>query len=181
MTPRAIAMMLSLVFAAATLAVGACSAPSDARIGIIAPDRAQFDPVGKFMDHRCGSLDCHGMRQRNFQVFGCEGLRLENDAGTAVPGCKNSGGKDTTEAEFSATYRSLVSLEPSVMTEVVQGGGKHPELLTFIRKARGADLHKGGQVVVPGDAQDTCMTTWLAGSTDTGACAQAAQTDAGFP
>jgi hypothetical protein len=162
------------------VAAGACSTPpSDARIGVDAPDRTQFDPVGSLLDHRCGSLDCHGNPQRNLIIFGCEGLRLEPadasvEAGTYLfPGCRNSGGKNTTEPEFDATYRSLVGLEPTVMSTVVAGGGAHPELLTFIRKARGWDAHKGGMIWSPGDQSDDCVTSWLAGMTNTMDCTMA--------
>src|SRR6185503_1813390 len=116
------------------------SVPEDARIGVAAPDRAQFDPVAPLLVHRCGSLDCHGTTLRNFRVYGCEGMRL---AAADVPRCRASGGTDTTKEEIDATYRSLVALEPAVMSSVVQGRGAHPELLTFVRKARGTENHKG--------------------------------------
>jgi hypothetical protein len=152
----------------AAVAETACSsAPADDRIGVTPPDRTQFDAVGKFLVRRCGELDCHGARTRNLQIFGCEGLRLDEGD---TPRCRASGGKDTTSAELDATYRSLVGLEPAVMSSVVQGSGAHPELLTFVRKARGAESHKGGVLIVPGDSQDTCITSWLAGTTDTAAC-----------
>lgn len=148
-------------------AAGACLASPDARIGIQGPDRAQFDSVERLLEHRCGSLDCHGQTGRNLRVWGCEGMRLDaND----TPQCRRTGGKDTTAAEIDATYRSLVGLEPAVMTAVVQGKGAHPEWLTFVRKARGDESHKGGALWVPGDAQDRCVTSWLAGATDTSAC-----------
>jgi hypothetical protein len=158
------------VFAlAAALAMACGSPPDEARVGIIAPDRGQFPPVSMLLDHRCGSLDCHGARTRNFQIYGCEGLRL----GDAAPGCRNASSIDTTSEEHDATYRSLVTLEPAVMTEVVQGKGAHPELLTFVRKARGTEAHKGGTLITPGDDQDVCVTSWLAGAVDKGACARA--------
>ena len=78
-----------------------------------------------------------------------------------------------TPDEHTATYRSLVGLEPEVMSQVVAGHGAHPELLTFVRKARGTETHKGGQLITPGDVQDTCIVSWLAGATDTTACVQA--------
>jgi hypothetical protein len=156
---------------ASVLFAAACStAPSDSRIGVNAPDRAQFDPVGRFLDHRCGSLDCHGDRHRNLVMFGCEGLRLDP---ANTPGCRATGGKDTTSDEMDATYRSLVGLEPAVMSAVESGHGQHPELLTFVRKARGDESHKGGSLITPGDAQDKCITSWLAGQTDNGACTNA--------
>ncbi len=152
----------------AALSGASCSAPdASARIGVAAPDRAQFDPVGKLLVRRCGSIDCHGSSTRNFQVLGCEGLRLDP---ADTPRCRANGGKDTTPAELDATYRSFVGLEPVVMSSVVQGGGAHPELLTAVRKARGTEAHKGGALIVPGDDQDTCITSWLANKTDAAAC-----------
>jgi hypothetical protein len=165
-TLRPIAGLLAL---GAALAAACGGPPEDARVGIVAPDRAQFPPVSLLLDHRCGSLDCHGQRSRNLQIFGCEGLRL----GDASPGCRVSSGTDTTADEHDATYRSLVALEPVVMTTVVQGGGANPELLTFVRKARGTEHHKGGTLITPGDDQDQCITTWLANRTDVDACARA--------
>ena len=158
------------LFAAAIALAMACGAPpDDARIGVNAPDRTQFPPVSLLLDHRCGSLDCHGARTRNLQIYGCEGIRL----GDASPGCRNASGTDTTAEEHDATYRSLLTLEPAVMSAVVQGHGAHPELLTFVRKARGTESHKGGTLITPGDDQDVCITSWLAGATNVDACARA--------
>jgi hypothetical protein len=156
---------------AGAAAVSCSIAPSDSRIGIAAPDESQFPPVSDFLDHRCGTLDCHGQVGRNFRIWGCEGMRLDpND----VPYCnRNQGGKSTTPAEYNATYRSLVGLEPTVMSQVIAGGGQDPELLTFVRKARGLESHKGGTLITPGDDQDNCITSWLAGKTDTTACTNA--------
>jgi hypothetical protein len=153
----------------AALAMACGSPPDDARVTIVAPDRTQFPPVSMLLDHRCGSLDCHGAHTRNLEIYGCEGLRL----GDASPGCRNSAGTDTTTDEHDATYRSLVALEPAVMSAVVQGHGANPELLTFVRKARGTEAHKGGTLITPGDDQDNCITSWLAGTTDKAACARA--------
>ncbi len=170
--PARLAIAVSVAtFALAGVVIGACSSPpADARIGVVAPDRAQFAPVAGYLDHRCGSLDCHGSARRNLVIFGCEGLRL-GDA--AVPGCRRMGGTDSTEEEIDATFRSVVGLEPAVMTAVVNGKGEHPELLTLVRKARGQESHKGGALVVPGDAQDVCVASWLSGATDADACAAA--------
>jgi hypothetical protein len=165
------ALVLGLAPAGAVIA---CSTvPADARIGIDAPNGSEeeFGIVGDFLDHRCGSLDCHGQVGRNLRMWGCEGMRLDPHA---IPGCTvPQGGSPTTPAEHQATYRSLVALEPEVMSTVVQDHGAHPELLTFVRKARGEELHKGGQLITPGDPQDVCITSWLAGQTDQTACANA--------
>ena len=173
--PARLALAVSVAtFALVSVVIGACSSPpADARIGVVVPDRAQFAPVAGYLDHRCGSLDCHGSARRNLVVFGCEGLRL-GDAD--VPGCRRMGGTDSTEEELDATFRSVVGLEPAVMTAVVNGKGEHPELLTLVRKARGQESHKGGALVVPGDAQDVCVASWLAGATDADACAAALTT-----
>jgi hypothetical protein len=166
-----LAFLAALATACAT---AACStAPADGRVTIDAPfaTEASFGPVANFLDHRCGSLDCHGNPARNLVVWGCEGLRLEPyDA----PICgRAQGGKPTTSDEHQATYRSLVGLEPTVMSAVVADHGQDPDLLTFVRKARGEEAHKGGALVTPGDDQDVCITSWLAGATDTIACANA--------
>lgn len=168
------AAALVLGLSSITAVIVACSGPSlDSRIGIYAPPRDQFAPVAAMMDHRCGSLDCHGQSTRNLVIWGCEGLRLDpNDSGL-VPKCRRAGGTDTTPAELDATYESLVGLEPALMSTIVAGRGAHPELLTFVRKARGDEAHKGGQLWLPGDSADNCVVTWLAGATDNQSCADA--------
>jgi hypothetical protein len=176
--------MRAYVVAAAAIAalasVIACQfASSDLRAGIAAPDLGQFESAGvaDYMDHRCGSLDCHGQATRNLVMWGCNGLRLDPDETGIIPGCRASGGKNTTTQEYEASYRSLVGLEPAVMSAVVQNGGQHPELLTFIRKARGWDAHKGGALIdlttQVGVDQDNCLTSWLAGNADATACGNA--------
>ncbi len=158
--------------------LAACSIPpSNATVAIDAPSEAptEWQPVADYLDHRCGGLDCHGDVQRNLIIYGCDGLRLDpND----VPGCQTGpNAPATTAAEYAATYRSLVGLEPVPMSEVVASGGQDPELLTFVRKATGEEAHKGGTLIAlgtdAGAVQDECITSWLAGATNTSACAQA--------
>jgi hypothetical protein len=148
----AVALALGLMV---PVAIVSCSAvPSDARIGIDAPNGSEeeFGIVGDYLDHRCGSLDCHGQPGRNLRIWGCEGMRLDPHD---VPLCSvPQGGSQTTSAEHQATYRSLVGLEPAVMSTVVEA-------------------HKGGVLIAPGDDQDVCVTSWLAGATDVIACANA--------
>jgi hypothetical protein len=151
----------------------ACSSVQQQRVGIDAPDSSEagFGPVGDYLDHRCGTLDCHGQMSRNLRIWGCNGMRLDM---FDISSCDRSvGGSPTTPAEHQASYRSLVGLEPAAMSAVVAGGGAQPNLLTFVRKARGLEAHKGGQLIVPGDDQDRCIVSWLAGATDTGACGTA--------
>ena len=181
-------LLFSILGPSAVALFLACSfPPSDARIGIDAPsfqqytaDAPQLTSVGDFLDHRCGSLDCHGNPQRNLQFWGCDGQRLPVEGGIAAqnhPGCLISGGMNTTAEEYYASYRSLVALEPAVMSEVVKAGAKgNPDLLTFVRKARGEESHTGGMLVTPGDDGDICMTAWLIGPSNTAACASAIAT-----
>jgi hypothetical protein len=178
MMRRTLLLVAAIVGARAT--ASCATTPANQRITIDAPfsSEASFGPVANFLDHRCGSLDCHGNTARNLVIWGCEGLRLEPyDA----PICgRAQGGRATTPDEHQATYRSLVGLEPTVMSEVVASHGQDPDLLTFVRKARGEEAHKGGALIMPGDDQDVCITSWLAGATDTIACASAVSEPA-FP
>jgi hypothetical protein len=140
----------------------ACSTPADARVVVTPPDRASFPAVAELLVHRCGSLDCHGTRARNMPLFGREGLRW---ATTDLPYVTA-----TTPDEVDQDYQSVVALEPEVMSSVVIDHGAHPERLTLVRKARGTESHKGGALVTPGDEQDACITSWLAGNADGASC-----------
>jgi hypothetical protein len=158
----------------AVLVLTACSEEaSDTRFGITAPNASEeaWGPVSDFLNHRCGSLDCHGSPERNLQIWGCQGMRLS--PGDASICSRAKGGRRTTPEEHAATYRSLVALEPATMSAVVENQGASPELLTFVRKARGSEAHKGGALIVPGDAQDVCITSWLSGQTNLKACSDA--------
>ena len=169
-----VAILASLVPVALVGWVVACSPPSNGRIGVDAPDESIFPPVADLLAYRCGSLDCHGSPQRNFVIWSCYGLRLDQDA---APGCRNTGGTNTTPGEYDATFRSLVGLEPAVMTEVVESHGANPDLLTFVRKARGEEEHKGGTVWAAGTPDDQCVAQWLADMTTTKATCVGALTN----
>ncbi len=125
------------------------------------PSRADFPPVADAMQLSCGTLDCHGQVGRNMRLYGRYGLRLDPTYDPLT--------EDTSDAEYDATYASIVGLEPEAMSSVVrhQAG---PDALTMIRKARGIEEHKGGQLVTVGDPLDTCMVGWLVGEVDAGAC-----------
>ena len=127
-----IARVLTVFALAGTLVAACAGVPDNARIGVTTPDRAQFDKVGSYLDHRCGSADCHGTRQRNLVIYGCEGLRLDPKD---TPACRSTGGKDTTTAELDETYRAVVGLEPTVMSAVIAGKGS---------KSRAPDLDPQG-------------------------------------
>jgi hypothetical protein len=151
----------------AFLATLACSAPpTDARFVAKPPDATSFALVAPALVHSCGTLDCHGKVARSFRIYGATGLRLN-------PNDRPSATSTTTPDEIAQTYASLVGLEPEILSSVVAAGGANPERLTFVRKARGSEGHKGGSVVKIGDDEDVCITSWLSGHADNGACSRA--------
>ena len=156
-----------------TLPPACAAAPDDgARVAIAAGEQTTFQtsfpPVAAFLEHRCGTLDCHGQIGRNLRLYGYDGLRL---GAADVPG-----GEPTTSDEIDADFRSVTGLEPELLNAVVADGGAHPERLTLVRKERGTEHHKGGALVMAGDAQDRCLLGWLAGAVDDTACADALKT-----
>jgi hypothetical protein len=165
------ALLLAVTSAVMLVWPVSCSPPANARIGVDAPSEALWPPVENLLAYRCGSIDCHGSPQRNFVIWSCYGLRLDEDA---APGCRNMGGTNTTPEEYDDTFRSLVGLEPAVMTQVVQSGGADMDLLTFVQKARGEQSHKGGKLWDAGAPEDLCVSQWLAGESSTTATCQGA-------
>jgi hypothetical protein len=141
----------------------ACAPSPDARTTATVPDRASFPVVADLLVHRCGTLDCHGQTSRNLRLYGNLGLRL-------APGDRPVSKGATSVAEYDEDFASVVGLEPETMTTVVTEAGARPDRLTLIRKARGTDQHKGGALWSAGDAQDRCVTSWLAGATDASDC-----------
>jgi hypothetical protein len=162
---RLVVAGVALLVVATVMGAGGCSAPdSSARVDPVGPDAAQFAYVAPVLERRCGSIDCHGSKFRNMRVYGYGGLRLGAATSPDVP-------NHLTPEEVTATYESVIGLEPEIMRDVVKSGGVGPERLTFVRKGRGDEEHKGHRRVTPGDSSDRCITTWLAGSVDTAACA----------
>lgn len=131
------------------------------------PTRTQFPVVAAAMQHRCATLDCHGQVGRNLRLYGFGGLRLstpESPIGdpTVDP---------TTVSELDASYQSTIGLEPESLWRVLtQGAG--PDQLSMVRKARGSEKHKGGQLARAGDALDRCLVLWLTGRADPSPCEQ---------
>jgi hypothetical protein len=152
---------------AALSIVVACTLPSSTNTNPeIVPDRATFPPVADLLEKRCGTLDCHGSAYRNMRVYGSLGLRLAPNDRPLAKG-------QTTAQEYDADFDSIVALEPELTSAVVTAGGASPERLTFVRKARGTEHHKGGSLMQAGDPEDTCITSWLAGRTDVADCTSA--------
>lgn len=128
------------------------------------PEEADFAAVSAALGVRCGSLDCHGMAERNLRLYGEFGLRLgEND----VPG-----GEETTPDEHHENYLALITLEPEAMAKVARGAPVTG--LTLVRKARGAEAHKGGAPFPSGTVGDRCLVSWLEGQVDQASCSEAA-------
>lgn len=140
---------------------------------LLAPEMAAFPPVLGALERRCATLDCHGDAGRNLRLYTGSGLRLDPKD---VPGMGS-----TTAAEAEASYWSVVGLEPEELSLVVEQDGAHPERLTLVRKARGAEYHKPGAILELGDDADTCLTSWLADKLDEAACAKAAELSAPSP
>jgi hypothetical protein len=149
------------------ICVIACSGPSGNEVFVSDPPPfTTFPEVNDALELHCGTLDCHGSSARNFRIYGIDGLRL---ARTDVPG-----GNATSADEYEATYQSIISLQPEVLSEIVSQHGAHPERFIVITKGRGTEHHKGGTRMTAGDALDVCLTSWLAGATNSDACATAA-------
>lgn len=167
MSRRWIGSVVSFSAFAAALEFACSAPPADARFVATLPDQTTFPAVATMLIQACGSLDCHGTLGRNLRLYGNTGLRYSNsDVPTALT--------PTTDAEIEQDYGSIVGLEPETLSAVVASGGTDPQRLTFYRKPRGLESHKGGTVIDAGDARDICLTTWLAGSADMSECAYAA-------
>ena len=145
----------------AAAAASGCGRPPNAEDTVVrAPETAAFPSVADALQPSCGTLDCHGRRERNRRLYGGRGLRLDPNA--------NPADDSTTEQEYGASYRSIVGLEPELMDEVVRG--RDPDALSLIRKARGAERHKGGTQMLRDDPLDRCLVSWLESHTEVDAC-----------
>jgi hypothetical protein len=166
-----------VVFAAIVIA---CASPPqrDERVTTIAPNDNGFKDVSVFLVHQCGSLDCHGSRFRSMRVYGSVGLRLAGN----TPGDTSSSGREqlsqATPDEIRQSYLSVVGLEPEILSDVTRERGANPERLTLIRKARGAENHKGYNLAPPGSRGDTCLLSFLRGAVDSQTCQDAAELEA---
>jgi hypothetical protein len=178
---RFAALAVALAAAAAgTFAASCATVPDENRFtAVLAGDNSLAEFAGSdtqvgvrvFIEKRCGTLDCHGQVGRPFIVFHQRGLRLLTDAGGQVSG----GSLPTTQAEILATYDSIVSLEPEVLSQVAQDPQNNPvERLLMVKKPLGIERHKGGTVLAPGDPGDICLRSWFFGQADKAACEAAA-------
>lgn len=170
--------LLRRALATCLLLAGASCAPVDAEavVSIQCPtdDPVAMEPVSKVLERRCGTLDCHGSTFRPLRIFGQGGLRRPespesfsqiSDAGKYED--YNSGLTiPTTDAEIRDNARSVCGLEPEKTAQVIDG--EDPGILTFMRKPRLTEKHKGGRLWNQGDPGDLCMVKWLQGVPDGG-------------
>jgi hypothetical protein len=129
------------------------------------PARAQFRVVSDAMQKRCATLDCHGQAGRNLRLYGLGGLRLSTTAAPIVDPLADP----TTEAELDSSYASTVGLEPEALWRVIALGAD-PLELSLVRKLRGVEKHKGGQLARAGDPLDRCLVLWLTDQPDSAPC-----------
>jgi hypothetical protein len=130
-----------------------------ARCRLVSDGGAHADPGMRHprLPRHCGAQPSHLWQH---------GLALQTtDVPTAL--------KPTTDDEITQDYLSVVGLEPETLSAVVASGGADPERLTLMGKALGIQSHKGGVVILPGDARDMCVTSWLAGADPSTACTAA--------
>lgn len=164
LVPRGGVAAFSAVLALAVFAAPACGPDSVVETSTM-PEEADFAAVSESLGVRCGSLDCHGMAERNLRIYGQYGLRWSD---ADLPG-----GNDTTADEHHENYLTLITLEPEAMAGVAQGAPV--TTLTLVRKARGAEVHKGGAPFPKGSAGDRCLVSWLEGQVDQASCREASQ------
>lgn len=155
---------LSRVLVAAALGFVACSSPdANERVDpAVAPSGADFYPVSLVVVDRCGSIDCHGSKYRNMRLYGYGSSRLDPSHRPSTP--------ETTQAEADSNYAAIAALEPDIFRQVVSEGGARSERLTFVRKGRGREDHKGNTLILPGDAADLCIQSWLQSKVDGARC-----------
>jgi len=135
------------------------------------PAREQFPVVGAAMQRRCATLDCHGQATRNLRLYGYGGLRLSSPETPIVDPVADP----TTVQELDASYESTIGLEPEALWRVVAQGAD-PNQLSLLRKPRGIEKHKGGELMRTGDALDRCLVLWLTHMADPAPCEQVRDT-----
>jgi hypothetical protein len=158
MTPRARAPSLVVLGLVSSGCGGGDLDTAEFRV----PPADEFAFVAPTMVRHCGSLDCHGVAERNLRLYGQYGLRLDPQA--------TSHETPTTSAEVDVDYRAVISVEPEILADVFASGGERPERLTLIRKARGAEKHVGKARFPEGSPGDRCLVSFLAGAVDGAAC-----------
>ena len=164
----AAAAALGLGLVAMTASTTSCASTPDAEriTEVIQPDYDAYKLyVDRYLNRRCGTLDCHGQPGRAYRIYGREGFRLY----TVADGGLISGVQPTTEQETRANFQAIVGLEPEEMsrTMALANDPERQELeglkrLIFIRKPLRLERHKGGPAMAEDDPGYRCVKSWLA-------------------
>lgn len=161
MTSKAASRVVAALALVAFGAVSCVSIPDTSRTtDVVTPDYKTFagdaknSGVHAFLEHRCGTLDCHGQVGRAFRLFGQNGLRANNDAGIV------NGDQPDTQQEIYSNYLAAIGLQPEETSRVVAGDDRVTDLL-LVTKPTAMETHKGGQVISVGDVSYVCLTSWL--------------------
>jgi hypothetical protein len=168
---------LAACLALSVAVLGACSGVDEAAIVVAKcppSDPGDFRPVSAVVEQRCATLDCHGSVARPLRIYSRFGLRRpllpeENDAGVAFEEYFPGGDVPTTDDELQDNLRSICGLEPELMSKVIDKT-LAPDELTFVRKPRLLEKHKGGLIWNKGDTGDQCITNWLLGGKNSSKC-----------
>lgn len=170
---RSLAVAASI---AAIVSVASCSLPTESGDLGELPDSTSFidGGVSKFMEVRCGGIDCHGQVGRPLRIYSEWGLRLEtNEDGTRD-------NRPTTRDEQIANYRSVVGLEPELLEACYRTKGEQRQNFQLLLKPLGIEndgiRHKGGPVLRPtlNDPGWQCLYGWASGTLNPDECARAA-------
>ncbi len=165
---------------AAALASGvvfvACAIPTQSGDLGDLPDQKSFldNNVSPFLEHRCGSLDCHGQVGRPLRIYSDWGLRKK----AREDGSRETGA--TTNEERTANYYAVVGLEPENMVACYATEGQDRATFQLLLKPIGIEnggiRHKGGPVLSPNnnDSGWKCLFGWVSGKPDKNACVEAA-------
>lgn len=163
---RSIAIAL-LAVGSAGIGVASC-VDATLTTGVSCPPFEDFKKVSPVLEQRCGTLDCHGNTARPMRIYGNVGLRAPDEAHANDPNYYPGGKTATTDNELMQNYRAVCALEPELMDAVVKqtvdedtGLPTSPDVLTFVRKPRLSERHKGGRVWDQGKPGDRCITAWL--------------------
>ncbi len=132
------------------------------------PPFEDFQKVSPVLEQRCGTLDCHGNTARPLRLYGNVGLRAPDPDHANDPNYYPGGKTPTTENEQMQNWRSVCGLEPELMDQVINQTvlddtdlPATPDILTFVRKPRLSEKHKGGRIWDQGKPGDRCLTAWL--------------------
>lgn len=142
------------------------------------PDFASYKEtgVGKMLEARCGTLDCHGSIVRPLRIYSTNGLRKAiTDDGQRAKGA-------TTAEEEADNYLSVIGLEPELMATAF--ATKKFDNVQLLLKPLGIEKgirHKGGAIFDASQDDDgwQCLLGWVVAGADPDEGATKAQCEKG--